>query len=119
VRDEVGPEDLHDLPADAGHDGDDVQVTGRYLAGREHAKGDHKEPYVDERGEWDRGDAKPSAHGRTEGARVGGQSRECRGDEDTGAEHEQQEQAAQTQGDRVRSLVARHGPRPVERTHSA
>lgn len=57
----------------------------------------------------------PGAHGRTEGARAGGQSRKCGGDEDTGAEHEQQEQAAQTQGDRVRSLVARHGPRPVER----
>lgn len=61
VRDEVGADDLHDLPADAGDDGADAQVTGRYLGGSEHAEGDYEEPDVRERGKWDRSDAKPGA----------------------------------------------------------
>ena len=59
MRDEVGAEDLHDLPADAGDDGADAQMAGRYLPGREHAEGEHEEPDVGERGQRDRGDAEP------------------------------------------------------------
>ena len=64
VADEVRAEDLHDLPADAGHDGADAQLARGHLARREDPERDHEEPDVDQRGERDRGDADPRGDGR-------------------------------------------------------
>jgi hypothetical protein len=112
VGHEVRAEELHDLPAEAGHDGADAQVSRGHLCRCEHPEGENEEADVREHRQQDRSDAKAGADVGAVGVRAGGQPRERSRHEHAGAEHGQQQQAAQPSGDGVRSPVTGVPPRP-------